>query len=729
MAVFFGMPDDDCVNLLARAMRDWHPALTRLGVRVQIIMAASDNDTPAVKHDGHAALASIRIVSLKDRLTKQFDAEMVVSRTDYEVMSEAGRLAMFDHELSHIDPVRKEKKQRKGYKGPKQYYVPLDDLGRPKLKLKLGDWSAGDGFRAVVARHGDSAIEFENLRRAYEFARRARDEGPQDDDQGGEITGTVDRDDIGTQLTFDDVYQELTDAVADLADKGVTVEVRPAAARREPTEDAVRERLADICDQIPVIAENPVPAYEVGGPREEAAVIYDKITAAEPAAVPTWRKMPLSGTGWEDSIDPDLWVAISRKCFFAGELADELLKGETFGALLTDVEVVLTLVEQISADDETPIKFENEEAAESLLGASDAEPSRSIVRCEKCKATYDAAGRDRCPSCGKPLPKSEPEPAPAAATKLADLVGFHDAVGDALLVKGITTVETLLERLAEYRAKVGLDDLPLRNQLVTYFVADLGGVKLKPCEWAADAVAKHLEPKPEQPKSHSVADTGIALVIRIENADNVVKKLTKEGVRTIGELCAWVDRVAAEDGGIGDPNGTGIYSALKGIKVGKDASRAGDAVLSFLRAHNLVAKPEKHVEPKPKPPGYDPAGPVKLDTPLIDLLAGADVSKAGRALDEWHPGVPTVETLLGRCPSAARDASFTSKLFSYLRDMPGLGSTAAHQIGDALVDAGFVTFGGPVRYPARPANPEPEATPAKPAKKAAGKKRKGAVGK
>jgi hypothetical protein len=52
-----------------------------------------------------------------------------------------------------------------------------DDIGRPKLRLKKGDWNAGDGFRDVVARHGDHAAEFENIRRAYAVACEAKTEG------------------------------------------------------------------------------------------------------------------------------------------------------------------------------------------------------------------------------------------------------------------------------------------------------------------------------------------------------------------------------------------------------------------------------------------------------------------------------------------------------------------------------------------------------------------------
>lgn len=202
MAVFFGLPDADVTAMLAKALAQWHPDLRALGVRVQILFAASDTDAPAVKHGGYPALATVRIVPLKDRLTKGYDAEMLVCRESWGDMTGAQRMALLDHELSHIEPVKKEVKQAKGYKGEPQYYTPLDDLGRPKLKLRPGDWCAGDGFDVVVARHGDDAAEFEGLRRAWKRAKDAAELGADDGNAtasrpGGEVPEDGDGESIG----------------------------------------------------------------------------------------------------------------------------------------------------------------------------------------------------------------------------------------------------------------------------------------------------------------------------------------------------------------------------------------------------------------------------------------------------------------------------------------------------------------------------------------------------
>ena len=72
-------------------------------------------------------------------------------------------------------------------------------------------------------------------------------------------------------------------------------------------------------------------------------------------------------------------------------------------------------------------------------------------------------------------------------TRLAGIPNIPDAVLDALLVKGTSTLPTLLERADEATPGV---DLPLRNKLVAYMVS--AGVKLKPAENAADAIAAHV---------------------------------------------------------------------------------------------------------------------------------------------------------------------------------------------------------------------------------------------
>lgn len=184
MPTIFGLPDPEDTDLLTRARDAWHPDLRVNGVRVQMIFAETEDGSPAVKHHGYPALATVRVVPLKDRITKGYDAEMLVDRAFWNLAGERGRLALIDHELSHIEVKKREEKPPKGTRRkpgePVPLVVCLDDLGRPKLKLKKGDWNPGDGFGDVVARHGDAASEFEDLRRAFLFAQKAKDKGEEE---------------------------------------------------------------------------------------------------------------------------------------------------------------------------------------------------------------------------------------------------------------------------------------------------------------------------------------------------------------------------------------------------------------------------------------------------------------------------------------------------------------------------------------------------------------------
>jgi len=160
----YSLPDDDVVQMLASVKREYHPDLEAYGVRIQPIFVSTDGDGPAVKHGGYPAVASIKAVPGKDRLTKRYDAELLIDRTLWDGFSDQHRRALLDHELMHLE-----------VKTDDAGSPVLDDLGRPKLKMRPGDWNAGDGFKAVVERHGDYADEFDALRRAYLIACRARD--------------------------------------------------------------------------------------------------------------------------------------------------------------------------------------------------------------------------------------------------------------------------------------------------------------------------------------------------------------------------------------------------------------------------------------------------------------------------------------------------------------------------------------------------------------------------
>ena len=173
----YQLADIDTLDLVRRVMQRSHGPLFEAAVQVGVLMA-SNPDGPAVKHGGYAAFATIKIVGLKDRVTKQYDAEMLIDESEWNQFREGHRTALIDHELSHLTLVKLSPKELRAARSEDSNapWWKLDDLGRPKLKTVPGDWNAGDGFKEVVQRHGDFAIEYLNLQSAKAKADAARKE-------------------------------------------------------------------------------------------------------------------------------------------------------------------------------------------------------------------------------------------------------------------------------------------------------------------------------------------------------------------------------------------------------------------------------------------------------------------------------------------------------------------------------------------------------------------------
>lgn len=180
MSASFSLADQNVLDLLADVMRERHRPLYDAGVKVGVIMAVSDTGE-AVVHAGHACYAKIKVVPLIDRLTKGFDAQLLVDLRKWDDdLRHRQRVALLDHELSHLElteyayaPVLDADNRPTGEE--QIVGVEKDDLDRPRLRLVKGDVNAGDGFAAVISRNGEDALEFLNAAKFHEFAERARD--------------------------------------------------------------------------------------------------------------------------------------------------------------------------------------------------------------------------------------------------------------------------------------------------------------------------------------------------------------------------------------------------------------------------------------------------------------------------------------------------------------------------------------------------------------------------
>lgn len=136
-----------------------HPTfedLSKHDVRIEVLMAWSDNDEP-VKVHGAVALACVKVVGGEERANGGPDARIKVDAKRYADLAPRSREAMFAHELYHLEV------QYRDGGG-----VKLDVYGRPVLKCLPDDWCL-TGFREVAAWYGDASIEVRSHRTVGEI--------------------------------------------------------------------------------------------------------------------------------------------------------------------------------------------------------------------------------------------------------------------------------------------------------------------------------------------------------------------------------------------------------------------------------------------------------------------------------------------------------------------------------------------------------------------------------
>ncbi len=182
MSSLYMRADERIAELVATAMTSWHPTLTKAGVKIGILFVLSARESqPALKENGHPVEGTIKIVSLKDRVSKGFDVEMLLDGDEWSHNQEPHKLALVDHLLSRLEirkPKAKKKKKAKGSEGAvhgedgereehEEQEFMMDDIGRPIIKIRKADWRAGNGFREVVERHGPYSVEYRTTQQAW----------------------------------------------------------------------------------------------------------------------------------------------------------------------------------------------------------------------------------------------------------------------------------------------------------------------------------------------------------------------------------------------------------------------------------------------------------------------------------------------------------------------------------------------------------------------------------
>jgi hypothetical protein len=171
MGTVYWKADQEIVSFVDNVMMKWHGDLHVNQVKIGIIMAmSSSEETTALRLHGYPVAAMVKIVPLKDRITKEYDAEMMIDASLWKESNIKRKTALIDHELSHIE-VRRKKPEKPKKGEPKREIDPLgevvyDDIGRPALKTRKGDYNVGDGFLKVIQRHQDESFETININSA-----------------------------------------------------------------------------------------------------------------------------------------------------------------------------------------------------------------------------------------------------------------------------------------------------------------------------------------------------------------------------------------------------------------------------------------------------------------------------------------------------------------------------------------------------------------------------------
>lgn len=164
MGITYWKGDAEVMGYVKKAMAQWHQDLEKAEVLVGVLMCSTDKeDGHALKAGGYPALATIKVVPLKDRITKNYDAELMLDAAFWESATAERKLALIDHELCHLR-LKEPKANQQNVKMIGDLAVLYDDHNRPIIRTVPADWNVGDGFEEVVKRHGTIAHEVTSVK-------------------------------------------------------------------------------------------------------------------------------------------------------------------------------------------------------------------------------------------------------------------------------------------------------------------------------------------------------------------------------------------------------------------------------------------------------------------------------------------------------------------------------------------------------------------------------------
>lgn len=178
MSIVYWKADESTFELLNSIVKDGDD-VKKADVRINIlfVLGGANSVSSPVKENGHPVDGTIKIVPLRDRITKSFDVEFLISADAWRNSSTTHKLAILSHLLQKIEikkPKPKKKKNNRGRvggdNGSDQEREALnepqfltDDIGRPLLKVRRYDWGTSGGFRSVVEQYGQAAPEHRSV--------------------------------------------------------------------------------------------------------------------------------------------------------------------------------------------------------------------------------------------------------------------------------------------------------------------------------------------------------------------------------------------------------------------------------------------------------------------------------------------------------------------------------------------------------------------------------------
>ena len=149
-------------QMAAGIIKRHHQDLHAIGVKIDILFAFALEDsegnkkTPTLSHQGYPANGIAKILNLKDRLCRGYDAEIILDGDAWAGLTDNQKLAILDHEITHFVVKRNSDGN-----------VIRDYMERPRLMMKKHERQFG-WFDSIAARYGRDSAEVQQATHVFD---------------------------------------------------------------------------------------------------------------------------------------------------------------------------------------------------------------------------------------------------------------------------------------------------------------------------------------------------------------------------------------------------------------------------------------------------------------------------------------------------------------------------------------------------------------------------------